>query len=151
MTREELENKMAVLLGGRAAEQLIFGRISTGAADDLAKVSDIARAMVTRYGMHERLPNLSLEQEPSPLLQVPGFSPTRSYSDHTAQAVDEAVKEIVAAAFERASGLLGAHRGVLEEAAKLLLERETLAEAELAAIAARLAAATGNGVLPRAA
>ncbi|MCW5620003.1 MAG: ATP-dependent zinc metalloprotease FtsH [Burkholderiales bacterium] len=140
MTREELENKMAVLLGGRAAERLVFGRISTGAADDLAKVSDIARAMVTRYGMHERLPNLSLEQEPSPLLQVPGFSGARNYGEHTAQAIDEAVKEIVAAAFARALELLSGHRDTLERAATLLLERETLTEAELAGIAKELAA-----------
>jgi len=151
MTREELENKMAVLLGGRAAEQLAFGRISTGAADDLAKVSDIARAMVTRYGMHESLPNLSLEQEPSPLLQVPGFSPTRNFSEHTARAVDEAVKEIVTSAFARALALLTRHRETLEYAAKQLLERETLAEAELRAIAGKLAAGGQKGPLPRAA
>jgi len=139
MTREELENKMAVLLGGRAAEQLVFGRVSTGAADDLAKVSDIARAMVTRYGMHERLPNLSLEQEPSPLLPVPGFSGARNYGEHTAQAVDEAVKEIIAAAFKRALGVLERNREPLDAAAALLLERETLAEAELREFAGRVA------------
>jgi len=141
MTREELENKMAVLLGGRAAEQLVFGRVSTGAADDLAKVSDIARAMVTRYGMHESLANLSLEQEASPLMPVPGYTGPRNYSEHTAQAVDEAVKEIVAAAFTRAAEVLGRNRETLETAAALLLERETLAEAELGEFAARVAPA----------
>ena len=151
MTREELENKMAVLLGGRAAEQLVFGRISTGAADDLAKVSDIARAMVTRYGMHESLPNLSLEQEPSPLLQVPGFTGTRNYSEHTAQAIDEAVKEIIAGMFERALTLLGSHRDALERAANLLLERETLTEADLRSVAAQLAPAGQEPPLPKAA
>lgn len=131
MSREELEGKMAVLLGGRAAEQLVFGRISTGAADDLAKVSDIARAMVTRYGMHESLANLSLEQDASPLLQVPGYAGPRAYSEHTAQVIDEAVRDIVAAAFRRAWTLLERHRESLERAAALLLERETLAEPEL--------------------
>jgi len=139
MTRDELENKMTVLLGGRAAEQLAFGRVSTGAADDLAKVSDIARSMVTRYGMHERLANLSLEQEPSPLLPVPGFSGARNYGEHTAQAIDEAVREMVAAAFERALGVLERHREVLDIAAKALLERETLSEAELQEFVARVA------------
>ena len=138
MTREELENKMAVLLGGRAAEQLVFGRVSTGAADDLAKVSDIARAMVTRYGMHESLANLSLEQEASPLMPVPGYTGPRNYSEHTARAIDEAVKEIVAAAFKRAADVLGGNRETLEAAAALLLERETLAEAELQEFAPRL-------------
>ena len=151
MTREELESKMAVLLGGRAAEQLVFGRISTGAADDLAKVSDIARAMVTRYGMHESLPNLSLEQQQSPLLEVPGFQGTRNYSEHTARAIDEAVKEIVATAFEQALKLLGAHRDTLERAANLLLERETLAEAELGNIATALVPSVQQPALPKAA
>jgi cell division protease FtsH len=151
MTRDELQSKMAVLLGGRAAEQLAFGRISTGAADDLAKVSDIARAMVTRYGMHETLPNLSLEQPQSPLLEVPGFQGTRNYSEHTAQAIDEAVKQIIAGAFERALKLLESHRDTLEDAAGLLLERETLAEADLAAIAAKLAAGAEQPELPKAA
>ncbi|HAO75283.1 MAG TPA: cell division protein FtsH, partial [Pseudomonas sp.] len=68
MTREELENKMAVLLGGRAAEWLVFAHLSTGAADDLAKVTDIARAMVTRYGMSTRLGHLALEREPNAFL-----------------------------------------------------------------------------------
>jgi len=146
MTREELESKMAVLLGGRAAEQLVFGRISTGAADDLAKVSDIARAMVTRYGMHESLANLSLEQDASPLLQVPGYTGPRTYSEHTAQVVDEAVRDIVAAAFRRACALLERHRETLEQAATLLLERETLAEAELQDFAKLIASNEGEKV-----
>jgi cell division protease FtsH len=63
MTREELLNKMAVLLGGRAAELIVFGHLSTGAADDLAKVTDIARSMVMRYGMNEELGNVAYEHE----------------------------------------------------------------------------------------
>ena len=144
MTRGELENKMVVLLGGRAAEQLVFGQVSTGAADDLARVSDIARSMVTRYGMHESLPNLSLEQEPSPLLPVPGFTGARSYSEHTSQAIDDAVKAIVAAAFARALALLTRNREVLERAAALLLERETLTEAKLRELAAQLVPANDD-------
>ena len=151
MTREELENKMAVLLGGRAAEQLVFGRVSTGAADDLAKVSDIARSIVTRYGMHPSLANLSLEQEASPLLQVPGYTAARSYSEHTARAIDEAVTEIVASAFKRALDLLTRHRQTLESAAGQLLERETLSEADLAGIAAQLASTEPPSGLPKAA
>jgi len=141
MTREELENKMAVLLGGRAAEQLVFGRLSTGAADDLAKVSDIARAMVTRYGMHESLANLALEQEPSPLLPVPGYAGVRNYSEHTAQVIDDAVKDIIAAVFKRSLELLNRNRETLERAATLLLERETLSEDDLRSFAGRLAPA----------
>ncbi len=143
MSQEELENKMAVLLGGRAAEKLIFSRVSTGAADDLAKVSDIARAMVTRYGMHASLANLSLEAEQAPLLQVPGYTGPRTYSEHTARAIDEAVREIVALAFKSASDVLGRNRELLTRAAGLLLERETLAEAELKEFALQIAAAEG--------
>src|SRR5687767_15825812 len=63
MTKEELENKMAVLLGGRAAEEVVFGHLSTGAADDLVKVTDIARSMVMRYGMSEKLGNVALDRD----------------------------------------------------------------------------------------
>ena len=139
MTRDELETRMAVLLGGRAAEDLSFGRVSTGAADDLAKATSIARAMVTRYGMHERLANLSLEEEPSPLLPVPGFNAARSYSEETARTVDAAVSELVDAAFARAASVLQANRETLDQAASLLLERETLCEAELRNFASQLA------------
>ena len=139
MTRDELENKMAVLLGGRAAEQLVFGQVSTGAADDLGKVSDIARSMVTRYGMHESLANLALEQEVSALLPVPGYSGARNYSEHTAQAIDAAVREIVADVYKRAFELLARNRDALERAASLLLERETLTEADLKGFADGLA------------
>jgi cell division protease FtsH len=119
--------------------------------DDLAKVSDIARAMVTRYGMHESLPNLSLEQEPSPLLPVPGFTAARSYSDHTSQEIDEAVKEIVAIAFKRALEILTRYRETLERAASLLLERETLTESDLKSFASELAPAARPLGLERAA
>ena len=139
MTREELENKMAVLLGGRAAESLIYGRLSTGAADDLAKVTDIARSMVMRYGMDERLGHLSYEEERAPLLPTPVAVQERKYSEDTAREIDRAVREIVKAAFDRALGILKRHRRVLEESARELLQRETLAEAQVAQIARRLA------------
>lgn len=129
MTREDLEDKVAVLLGGRAAEQLVFERVSTGATDDLAKVSDIARAIVACYGMHESLANVSLDREAAPLLPVPGFAGARNYSEHTAQAIDEAVGEIIATAFKRTLELLARSRETLERAGTLLLERETRAEA----------------------
>jgi cell division protease FtsH len=134
MTREELENKMAVLLGGRAAEMLVFGHLSTGAADDLARVTDIARSMVTRYGMSEKLGNVALEKDersflsPNPL----GSGPReRSYSDETATAIDDEVRAIVQAAMDRTMALLAERRALLERTARRLLEKETLDEAEL--------------------
>ena len=87
MTREELENKMAVLLGGRAAEHVIYGHLSTGAADDLAKVTDIARSMVMRYGMEEKLGYLSYQDPPSPLLPMMQPPSPRQYSEETAQEI----------------------------------------------------------------
>ncbi len=76
MSREELENKMAVLLGGRAAEVLVFNRISTGAADDLQRVTDIARAMVTRFGMAEELAPVTFEREQRSFLGAPPPAPS---------------------------------------------------------------------------
>ncbi len=132
MTREELENKMAVLLGGRAAEQLVFEHLSTGAADDLAKVTDIARAMVMRYGMHAKLGHVAYEAERPAFLQVPGMPPaTRDYSEDTAREIDNAVRELVQGAFEKAFTILRAQREALDRGARELLAKETLGEEDL--------------------
>lgn len=135
MTREELENKMAVLLGGRAAEKLVFDHLSTGAADDLAKVTDIARSMVMRYGMHEKLGHVAYEAELSAFLQVPGALPgTREYSEETASEIDRAVRGILQAAFDRAVAILKARRDTLDRGARELLAHETLSEDDLRAL-----------------
>lgn len=132
MTREELENKMAVLLGGRAAEQLVFGHLSTGAADDLSKATDIARGMVMRYGMEERLGYVTYEAERPPFIQVPGMPPaTREYSDETAREIDRAVRDIMQAAFDRAAAILKERRDMLDRGARELLAHETLTEGDL--------------------
>ncbi|WP_297906970.1 ATP-dependent zinc metalloprotease FtsH [Thiomonas sp.] len=130
MTRVELENKMAVLMGGRAAESLVFGVVSTGAADDLAKASDIARSMATRYAMVDTLGQVSLEDTPQSMLGTP-LPPQRNYSEQTAREIDCAVRDLVGAAFERARALLEQRRGQLEQGAAQLLSRETLTEADL--------------------
>jgi len=135
MTREELENKMAVLLGGRAAEWVVFKHLSTGAADDLAKVTDIARAMVTRYGMSEKLGHVALEKEQRSFLgtsQMEGYNPEHDYGEATADAIDAEVRAIAEKAFERTVKLLTERRVLLETTARRLLEKETLDEAELA-------------------
>jgi len=131
MTRAELENKMAVLLGGRAAEQVVFGHFSTGAADDLVKVTGIARSMVMRYGMVPSLGQVAYEEERSPFLGVPNVS-AREYSEETAREIDIAVREFVKSAYDKAIAILARERETLERGAKWLLEKETLAEAELA-------------------
>ena len=137
MTREELENKMAVLLGGRAAEEVVFGHLSTGAADDLVKVTGIARSMAMRYGMVGALGHVAYEEERSPFLEVPGVG-RREHSEATAREIDVAVREIVSAAYDKAVAILRRERELLERGARQLLEKETLAEAELAEIRAAI-------------
>src|SRR5580704_15029854 len=129
MTRPELEYKMSGLLGGRAAEQLVFREVSTGAADDLARATDIARAMVLRYGMSDALGNVTYDRDRSPFLQPNVPAPQeRNYSEETAEAVDRAVRQLVDGAFQTAFGILQQNRSLLDRTAAALLETETLDE-----------------------
>ena len=139
MSRDELEAKMIVLLGGRSAEELVFGRISTGAADDLAKVTDIARAMVARYGMDATLGPVTYERETRGFLAgaAPIEMSPRDYSEETAREIDRAVRGLVVQAAAKAKTILESHRDQLERGAGLLLQRETLLEADLAALVGR--------------
>jgi cell division protease FtsH len=137
MTREELEAKMSVLLGGRAAEDLVYGHLSTGAADDLSKATDIARSMVTRFGMGGQLGPVTYESEPQGYLgQVAGVR--RLYAEETAREIDVAVRDIVQGAFDRARGILGRNRAILDQGAHELLEKESLADGALAALLGRV-------------
>ncbi len=151
ITREQLLDKMAVLLGGRAAEWATFHHLSTGAADDLAKVTDIARDMVTRFGMEPSLGPVSYESAPSPFLTGPpafeGLHEKR-HSDETAHAIDQAVQQIVTASFDRTVGILKAHEAILDRAAKLLLEQETLDEYALKRIRDKLEARPADMAAP---
>jgi cell division protease FtsH len=133
MTRAELEGRLSVLLGGRAAETLVFQHTSTGAADDLSRATDIARDMATRFAMVPELGPVSYETEPTGFL---GSQPTqrRNYSEQTAREIDLAVREIVSQAFARSEAVLKARRQTLERGARLLLERETLVDADLKAL-----------------
>src|SRR6266700_250605 len=141
MSREELENKMAVLLGGRAAEHVVFGRLSTGAADDLAKVTEIARSMVMRYGMDERLGHIAYEGDRSAFLGVPPAFQERRYSEDTAREIDRAVHDVVDQAFKRAVAILEERRATLEQGARNLLAKETLVEDDLRALGVQAATA----------
>lgn len=140
MTREELEDKMAVLLGGRAAEKIVFGHLSTGAADDLSKVTDIARAMVTRYGMSTKLGHVALEKERRTYLgtdlgtDLTTYTRDRDYGDQTANEIDDEVREIVEQALQRTLSLLENRRESLERAARELLAKESLDEDDLRSI-----------------
>ena len=145
MTRRELENRMAVLLAGRAAETIIFQEVSTGAADDLAKATDIARSIVTKFGMTEKLGQVSLEESPHNFLGTP--QPTlmieRKFSEQTAREIDCEVREILEKSLQAAIGILNARRVLLERMAGLLLEKETLTEPEIKALMAQGPAAAG--------
>jgi len=132
MTREELENKMAVLMGGRCAEHVIYGHLSTGAADDLARATDIARNMVARYGMELDLGHVSFDGEQRSMLGTP-TDPfrQRNYSEDTAREIDCAVRKLVAGAFARAEAILQANREILVGSAAELLTKETLETGDL--------------------
>jgi cell division protease FtsH len=140
MTEEELENRMAVLLGGRAAEYIFFHHLSTGAADDLVKATDTARGMVLRYGMDKKLGHVAYERERPPALSTPVQQNTyaREFSDETERLMDHAVRNLVGHAFDRAVELLTVHRAVHEKTAELLLQKETLEEDDIAALRAQI-------------
>ena len=131
MTQEDLENKMTVLLAGRAAESLIFSHLSTGAADDLLKATSIAREMVTKFGMTQDLGFVTYDDTPQNFLNIKQSFNRNSYSDETAKEIDENVKKFIWQSYHRAFNFLKNQRHVLEEAAQELLIKETLNEEEL--------------------
>jgi len=123
MTTEELNDKICALLGGRVAEEIIFGKISTGAQNDLERITNMAFAMVAEYGMSEKLGYISLKDSSNPENSY-GFN--KKYSDRTSEEIDEAVQEIIKFNYERTKDLLKEHREKLEEMAKTLLDKEVL-------------------------
>ena len=134
MTRSELLGRVSVLLGGRVAEEMVFGDVSSGAQNDLQRATEIARTMVTQFGMSEKLGLVSLEGPRTPLfLPIPTHAP-KEYSEETARLIDEEVKKIISQAHAKAREILGSHRSALEELAKLLLEKEVVERPELQAI-----------------
>jgi cell division protease FtsH len=137
MDRAELMNRMAVLLGGRAAESLVFDHVSTGAADDLVKATEIARSMVVRFGMDPKLGQVSYEPDTTPLLGTPGGADwhPRRYGEETATAIDTSVRDLIDAAFQNAVAILTANRALLDKVAIELLAKETLSADDLRAVA----------------
>ncbi|EMK5112619.1 ATP-dependent metallopeptidase FtsH/Yme1/Tma family protein [Escherichia coli] len=132
MTRADLEHKIAVLLGGRAAEKLVFGELSTGAADDLARATDIARDMITRFGMDEGLGYIAFEAQRPRFLDTPELAHGGCRVAESTQArIDQAIRDIVMGVFERAYRILDTNRAVLERCARELLARETLDENDI--------------------
>ena len=127
ITQQDLFHRMIVLLAGRAAEDLVFGQISTGAADDLVKVTDIARQIVTRFGMSESLGHAVLEQPRTSYLGETAVNMTqRDYSEETAREVDLAIRQLIGDAYQEAKRILGELGNTLDKGAAMLLEKETL-------------------------
>jgi cell division protease FtsH len=131
MTKSELLDRIVVLLGGRTAEEIIFGEISTGAQNDLEKASDIARRMVTEYGMSDRQGPMTFERERRPLFLDMGYSPPRDYSQETAREIDEEIKGLLKESHEKARSILMPRQGLLHQTASILLEKEVLEGEEL--------------------
>jgi cell division protease FtsH len=146
MTREELRDRISVLLGGRAAEEIACKDISTGAQDDLERATEMARQMVCRFGMSEALGPITLGHSgASRLLPWPAeFEEARNFSEETARLIDTEVKSLIEAEHGRARQLLAAQRTTLEVIARELLVRETLSRAELDAIVHSTAPADGR-------
>ncbi len=131
MTKSELLTRLAVLLGGRVAEEIVFGEVSTGAHNDLQRATDIATSMVKEYGMSERMGYVTFEKEKQPLFLPSSLSSSRDYSEDTAKQIDEEVKKIVDDTHRKVRTLLTETRDKLEELARLLLEKEVVEEADL--------------------
>ncbi len=126
---DQIEDEMCAALGGRAAEQLTFGKISTGALSDLEKVTKQARAMVTIYGLNDKIGNLTYYD---PTGEEYGF--TKPYSEKTAQVIDEEISRIIQKQYQRALEILTTHQSKLSTLAELLLEREVIFKEDLEAI-----------------
>jgi len=145
MTRAELLDRLDVLLGGRVAEELVFGDVSTGAQDDLQRATDLARHMVARYGMTEALGLATFEPPRQALfLNVPSMA-QREYSEETARRIDDEIRTLFEAAHGRVRQTLTAKRDVLTSLAKLLIEKEVVSRDDLTALLAS-AAVDSRGV-----
>ena len=133
MSRSYLQNQMAVALGGRIAEEIVFGEeeITTGAANDLQQVARVARQMVTRFGMSDRLGPVALGRQNGNVFLGRDIASDRDYSDETAAAIDEEVNDLVAQAYGRAKDVLVSNRSVLNRLAEMLVEKETVDAQEL--------------------
>jgi cell division protease FtsH len=139
MTRSELLGRIHVLLGGRVAEEMIFGDVSTGAQNDLQKATEIARTMLTQFGMSEKIGLVTLEGPRSPLfLPVPSMQAPRDYSEQTARTIDEEVRRTLSETHAKVDEILSTHRRALEELATILLEKEVIERPELQSILKRI-------------
>ena len=131
MTREELMDRLCVMLGGRVAEEIVFDDISTGALNDLQRATDIARSMVTEYGMSDKLGLVTYAKEKRPYYLDTGMTPAKEYSEETAREIDGEVSRLVEECHERVRNILTDQRAQLELVSQTLLEKETILGDEL--------------------
>ena len=134
MRKTELLNKIATLLGGRAAEEIFFSDISTGAHNDLSKATDIARSMVKEYGMSASVGQVYFSREKRPLFLEAGMQSGGEYSEATAQLIDTEIREIISAQYTKALEIIRGHQDSIEKAAVVLLEKEKIDGKELKAL-----------------
>jgi cell division protease FtsH len=145
MTRPELLDRLAVLLGGRVAEELVFKEISTGAQDDLQRATDIARSMVAEYGMSDRLGLVTFERPRQPMFLPEGFSPSKTYSEEKAGQIDEEVSRVVEEAHQRVRKILSERLKILDDLAHLLFREEIVQGGELRKMLSKAAAERAAG------
>ncbi len=131
MTRSELLDRLAVLLGGRVAEEQVFGEISTGAQNDLQRATEIARSMVTEYGMSDLLGLVTYEHARQPMFLPESFAPGKTYSETKATQIDEEISRVIDKAHERVQKILLDRRKVLDDLAHLLSQKEIVQGEEL--------------------
>ena len=129
-SKSEFEDKIAGMLGGNVSEQLVFGEMTTGSSNDIEKATNLARAMVTQYGMSEKLGPLTFGRKEEMIFLGREISEQRNYSDEVAAKIDAEVREIIDRAYERAKEALIAQRAVLDKLAALLVEKETIEHEE---------------------
>ncbi len=127
MTRKELIDRLSVLLGGRVAEEIIFGEVSTGAQNDLGRATDIAKSMVKEYGMSEKLGLMTFERERKPLfLNFDPSSASKDYSEETAREIDDEIRKIIDQSYATVKTVLTEKKEILERVARTLLEKESI-------------------------
>ena len=130
-SREDLQGQIATLLGGRSAEEIVFGKITTGASNDLQRATDIAEQMVGTYGMSDTLGPLAYDKQGGGQFLGGGNNPRRTVSDATAQAIDKEVRALVDNAHEQALAILRQNMALLETIAQKILEKEVIEGDEL--------------------
>ena len=133
-TRGRMFQQIVVSLGGRVAEELVIGDITTGASQDIKQATAAARAMVTKYGFSEKLGPINYEQGEDEIFIGKDLAHTRQFGERVASIIDEEVKRIIDEAYEKARELISSHADVLEKSAQLLIEKEKLSREEFEAL-----------------